>query len=98
MRSYDISYIVVRLILSAVLFLSALIMVFVLEGVALLVAVPVVACVGMGLLYQSGKKTLTSSSAHKALLEEENQLSTLLHALPDFVSFKDGEGRWMKIM
>ncbi|WP_370296147.1 ATP-binding protein [Rossellomorea marisflavi] len=97
MRAYDISYIVVRLILSAVLFLSALIMVFVLEGVALLVAISVVACIGMGLLYQSGRKTLASSSAHKALLEEENQLSTLLHSLPDFVSFKDGEGRWMKV-
>ncbi|MGR3766220.1 ATP-binding protein [Rossellomorea sp. NS-SX7] len=31
------------------------------------------------------------------LLEEENQLSTLLHSLPDFVCFKDGEGRWLKV-
>ena len=34
---------------------------------------------------------------HQKLLEEENQLSTLLHALPDFVCFKDGEGRWLKV-
>ncbi|PFA68231.1 PAS domain-containing sensor histidine kinase [Bacillus sp. AFS015802] len=34
---------------------------------------------------------------HKTLLEEENQLSTLLHALPDFVCFKDGDGRWLKV-
>ncbi|WP_230980820.1 PAS domain-containing protein [Rossellomorea arthrocnemi] len=34
---------------------------------------------------------------HKKLLEEENQLSTLLHSLPDFVCFKDGEGRWLKV-
>ncbi|WP_229596217.1 ATP-binding protein [Rossellomorea vietnamensis] len=34
---------------------------------------------------------------HQKLLEEENQLSTLLHSLPDFVCFKDGEGRWLKV-
>ncbi|MEW5568914.1 ATP-binding protein [Rossellomorea marisflavi] len=97
MRSYDISYIIMRLVLSAVLFLSAMIMVFVLEGVALLIAIPVVASIGLSLLYQSIKKALTFSSVHETLLEEENQLSTLLHSLPDFVSFKDGEGRWMKV-
>lgn len=97
MRSHDISYIIMRLVLSAVLFLSAMIMVFVLEGVALLIAIPVVASIGLSLLYQSIKKALTFSSVHETLLEEENQLSTLLHSLPDFVSFKDGEGRWMKV-
>ncbi|WP_051758505.1 ATP-binding protein [Rossellomorea vietnamensis] len=34
---------------------------------------------------------------HQKLLEEENQLSTLLHSLPDFVCFKDGDGRWLKV-
>lgn len=97
MRSHDISYIIMRLVLTAVLFLSAMIMVFILEGVALMVAIPTVACISIGLLYQSIKKALTFSSAHETLLEEENQLSTLLHSLPDFISFKDGEGRWMKV-
>ncbi|MEA3497190.1 MAG: PAS domain S-box protein, partial [Bacteroidota bacterium] len=32
----------------------------------------------------------------KALQESENQLQTLIDAMPDFVCFKDGNGRWLK--
>ncbi len=45
-------------------------------------------------LLNEGKTFMVS---HRKLLEEESQLSTLLHALPDFVCFKDGEGRWLKV-
>ena len=45
-------------------------------------------------LLQKGNRFMTR---HQKLLEEENQLSTLLHSLPDFVCFKDGEGRWLKV-
>lgn len=30
-------------------------------------------------------------------LEEQNELSTLINAMPDFVCFKDGEGRWIRV-
>jgi two-component system, sporulation sensor kinase A len=43
------------------------------------------------------RKAKTFFSEYHQLIEEENQLSTLLHALPDFVCFKDGEGRWLKV-
>ncbi|MCA1065545.1 ATP-binding protein [Rossellomorea sp. AcN35-11] len=46
------------------------------------------------LLLREGNLFLTE---HRKLLEEENQLSTLLHSLPDFVCFKDGKGRWLKV-
>ena len=49
---------------------------------------------GLLLLLKEGK---TFMAKHKKLLEEESQLSTLLHSLPDFVCFKDGEGRWLKV-
>lgn len=32
----------------------------------------------------------------EALTESEKQLRTLINALPDFVCFKDGEGRWIE--
>jgi two-component system, sporulation sensor kinase E len=35
-------------------------------------------------------------NAQAALEQRENQLDTLINAMPDFVCFKDGEGRWMK--
>jgi two-component system, sporulation sensor kinase A len=41
-----------------------------------------------------GKKLI---NRHNLLLQEENLLSTLIHSLPDFVCFKDGEGRWLKV-
>lgn len=31
------------------------------------------------------------------MLENEEQLQTLFNAIPDFVLFKDGEGRWLKV-
>ncbi|MCC3357672.1 ATP-binding protein [Bacillus sp. REN16] len=30
-------------------------------------------------------------------LEEQNELTTLINAMPDFVCFKDGEGRWIRV-
>ena len=33
----------------------------------------------------------------EALRESEEQLQTLIDAMPDFVCFKDGEGRWLKV-
>lgn len=38
---------------------------------------------------------------HRALKQmaesEQELLTTLIHAMPDFVSFKDGQGRWLKV-
>ena len=34
--------------------------------------------------------------AERALRESEEQLQTLVDAMPDFVCFKDGDGRWLK--
>ncbi|MCD4752913.1 MAG: PAS domain S-box protein [Anaerolineaceae bacterium] len=35
--------------------------------------------------------------AEEALKESEEQLQTLINAMPDFVCFKDGDGRWLKV-
>ncbi|MBD8068510.1 ATP-binding protein [Bacillus sp. PS06] len=35
--------------------------------------------------------------AHKEAEEKENELSILINSMPDFVSFKDGKGRWLKV-
>ncbi|MGM0853769.1 MAG: ATP-binding protein [Bacillota bacterium] len=56
-----------------------------------------VTIVGVVVLAQLLKEGKTFLAEHRKLLEEENQLSTLLHSLPDFVCFKDGEGRWLKV-
>ena len=48
--------------------------------------------VSCGFFYSLTKKSeeLTTSK------EEENRLSTLINAMIDFVTFKDGKGRWIK--
>jgi two-component system sporulation sensor kinase A len=33
----------------------------------------------------------------KRMAESEQELSTLINAMPDFVCFKDGQGRWLKV-
>ena len=48
-------------------------------------------------LLRMRRKAESFFTEYHQLLEEENQLSTLLHSLPDFVCFKDGEGRWLKV-
>jgi two-component system, sporulation sensor kinase A len=35
--------------------------------------------------------------AYKDIEEKEHELSSLINAMPDFVCFKDGEGRWMRV-
>ncbi|QOR68881.1 PAS domain-containing protein [Cytobacillus suaedae] len=35
--------------------------------------------------------------AYRTLEEKEHELSSLINAMPDFVCFKDGEGRWMRV-
>ncbi|MEL3972945.1 ATP-binding protein [Rossellomorea oryzaecorticis] len=62
----------------------------------ILVSVLVLVLGGFLLLSMKRKATSFFSEYHQ-LIEEENQLSTLLHSLPDFVCFKDGEGRWLKV-
>ncbi|MEA3351531.1 MAG: ATP-binding protein [Chloroflexota bacterium] len=37
------------------------------------------------------------AQAEIALKESEQQLLTLIDAMPDFVCFKDGDGRWLKV-
>ncbi|WP_244886950.1 ATP-binding protein [Rossellomorea vietnamensis] len=61
--------------------------------IASLLLVSIAAAVLLFLLKEGNRFILK----HQTLLEEENQLSTLLHSLPDFVCFKDGEGRWLKV-
>ncbi|MFS1515277.1 ATP-binding protein [Bacillus sp. SCS-151] len=45
------------------------------------------------LLYSFIKQTEYCKKAE----EDENQLSLLINSMPDFVCFKDGEGRWLKV-
>ena len=35
--------------------------------------------------------------AEESLRESEEQLNTLIDAMPDFICFKDGDGRWLKV-
>jgi len=44
-------------------------------------------------LYQMMKK----SEQLKKTVEDEQQLSTLINSMPDFVCFKDREGRWLRV-
>jgi two-component system, sporulation sensor kinase A len=56
--------------------------------------------IGLIMLYLVWKMVKSFVSFHmvyQELMEEEKRLSTLLHSLPDFVCFKDGKGRWLKI-
>ncbi|CAG9619285.1 ATP-binding protein [Sutcliffiella rhizosphaerae] len=40
--------------------------------------------------------TMKKHVAFKELEQKEQELSTLINNMPDFVCFKDGEGRWLK--
>ena len=40
---------------------------------------------------------LKKHRALKQMSEREKELLTLIHAMPDFVSFKDGQGRWLRV-
>jgi two-component system sporulation sensor kinase A len=40
---------------------------------------------------------LKNRQALKRMAESEQELLTLIHAMPDFVCFKDGQGRWLKV-
>ncbi|MCA1055024.1 PAS domain-containing protein [Rossellomorea aquimaris] len=53
--------------------------------------------VGVVFLVRVKRSTKTLFSEYHHVMGEESQLSTLLHALPDFICFKDGEGRWQKV-
>jgi len=44
-----------------------------------------------------GRDITKSKQAEEALRESEKQLQTLIDAMPDFVCFKDGDGRWLKV-
>ncbi|MCD4739047.1 MAG: PAS domain S-box protein, partial [Anaerolineae bacterium] len=44
-----------------------------------------------------GRDITTRRQAQEALQESEEQLQTLIDAMPDFVCFKDGDGHWLKI-
>lgn len=41
--------------------------------------------------------TLKKNEQFKRAAEDEQQLSTLINSMPDFVCFKDGEGRWIRV-
>ncbi|MEH7234936.1 ATP-binding protein [Bacillus sp. JJ1562] len=40
---------------------------------------------------------IKKNDAYIQALDEQNELTTLINAMPDFVCFKDGEGRWIRI-
>ena len=44
-----------------------------------------------------GRDITARVRAEKALQESERQLQTLIDAMPDFICFKDGDGRWLKV-
>ena len=48
--------------------------------------------------FQGATRDITERKrAEEALRESEEQLQTLIDAMPDFVCFKDGDGRWLKV-
>ncbi|WP_235860427.1 ATP-binding protein [Rossellomorea aquimaris] len=62
------------------------------------IVISLIIMVGGGFfLLNMKKKSAALFTEYLELIEEKNQLSTLLHSLPDFVCFKDGEGRWLKV-
>ncbi|BCB06014.1 hypothetical protein KH172YL63_41470 [Bacillus sp. KH172YL63] len=79
------------------LFILQVISVFVLEKTWLVIATLLLSAAGMAVLALLMKEVKSFLTSYRVLLEEESQLSTLLHALPDFVCFKDGDGRWLKV-
>ena len=44
-----------------------------------------------------GRDITERKKAEDALRESEEQLQTLINAMPDFVCFKDGDGRWLNV-
>ena len=84
------------LVLAAALWIQLIIVLF-LEKPWSRIGVFIVALIATIVLIRMVKDGKKFLSEYRLLLEEENQLSTLLHSLPDFVCFKDGEGRWLKV-
>ncbi|WP_253275562.1 ATP-binding protein [Rossellomorea aquimaris] len=86
-----------KIMIVMALFVFQLIAVLILDKPWNVIASLLSTIVGGAVLALSIKEGKSFLSEHQKLLEEENQLSTLLHSLPDFVCFKDGEGRWLKV-
>ncbi len=86
-----------KIMIVMALFVFQLIAVLILDKPWNVIAALLSTIVGGAVLALSVKEGKSFLSEHQKLLEEENQLSTLLHSLPDFVCFKDGEGRWLKV-
>jgi len=58
--------------------------------------------IGKGLIFVAFTTILIhliieKNDAYVHALEEQNELSTLINAMPDFVCFKDGKGRWIRV-
>lgn len=43
-----------------------------------------------------GRDVTEQKNTEKKILESEKNLRTLIHAIPDFINFKDGDGRWIE--
>jgi two-component system, sporulation sensor kinase A len=83
--------------LICLLFILQLLAVLFLEKTWSIAASIIILIAGISVLMRMSRRARTFFDEYQHLIEEENQLSTLLHALPDFVCFKDGEGRWLKV-
>jgi two-component system, sporulation sensor kinase A len=83
--------------LISLLFILQLLAVLFLEKPWSIAASIIILTAGISILLIMRNRSKTFFGDYQHLIEEENQLSTLLHALPDFVCFKDGEGRWLKV-
>lgn len=82
---------------TGLLFILQILTVLLLDGPWELVISLIIMMGGGFFLLNMRRKAETLNTEYHQLIEEKNQLSTLLHSLPDFVCFKDGEGRWLKV-
>jgi two-component system, sporulation sensor kinase A len=79
------------------LFILQLLAVLFLEKTWSMAASIIILIAGISFMMRMRARAKTFFDEYQHLIEEENQLSTLLHSLPDFICFKDGEGRWLKV-
>jgi two-component system, sporulation sensor kinase A len=79
------------------LFILQLLAVLFLEKTWSMAASIIILIAGISFMMRMRARAKTFFDEYQYLIEEENQLSTLLHSLPDFICFKDGEGRWLKV-
>ncbi|WP_254871145.1 ATP-binding protein [Bacillus sp. Marseille-Q1617] len=83
--------------LAGLLLILQLLAVLLLDGPWDLILSLLILTLGGFFLLKMKRTATVFFTEYRQLIEDKDQLSTLLHSLPDFVCFKDGEGRWLKV-